>query len=96
MPGSIRVNQFVRTSQIGDSFLEESKDIPFAVRESIRKLKIIISLDHSTRIFLRVYHFTMRFRKSAEGSGRAARERSLENLSMAVYWNKCNSGSVIR
>ena len=66
MPGCVRANELMADSQVGSGFLKKGGDVSIAVGKTVSKFKRVVSLDTSIWIPLRAYHFTSRFRKSAE------------------------------
>ena len=66
MSGSVRTNQLMLDTQLGGGFLKKGLEIPVTVRKRLVNSKPLSVWTHSTRIPLRAYHFTNRFRKSAE------------------------------
>lgn len=66
MSWGIRTDKFVPDTQLSGSFLEKCRDIPFAVGKTVGKLKSVVGLDTFGQMPFLAYHFTRRFRKSAE------------------------------
>ena len=66
MSGSIRADEFMLNTKLGGCFLKKGLNIPFAVGKTVGKSKPLSVWTHSTQISLWAYHFTIRFKKSAE------------------------------
>ena len=66
MPGCVSTNELMPDSQVGSSFLKKGLDVPFTVGKRFVNSKPLLVWTHFTWMPLRAYHFTSRFRKSAE------------------------------
>ena len=66
MPGRVRTNELVLDTKIKNSFLKKGLDVPIAVGKRLINSKPSSVRTHSARMPLWTYHFTSRFRKSAE------------------------------
>ena len=66
MPGCVRTNELMPDSQVGSSFLKKGLDVPFTVGKRFVNSKPLSVWTHFTWMPLWAYHFTSRFRKSAE------------------------------
>ena len=66
MPGSVRTDQFIPEAQLSSGLFKKGLDIPLSVEKRLVNLKPLSVWTHFTRIPLRAYQFTNRFKKSAE------------------------------
>ena len=100
MPGRVRANELMADSQVGSGFLKKGGDVSITAGKTISKFKTVISLDTFHMDTLAGIPLHQPFQEVSRGIGGllriSARKRSLENSSMAVYWNRRNSGSVIQ